>query len=691
MPKLSPSDNNPVLNANLKVGGITPSIIHELSGVYSNFTRAFKEIISNSYDADATDVIIEFADDFEWVTIQDNGVGMTPLEFQNDYLRIGNDPEKRDSDQTPSGRPRIGRKGIGFLSLARYCKSAEILTHSEKKIQLSKTISLSDLDFGKIEHYKVDLFKDKFDSSLFSFSSVDAVFLDKLKLAKHDYKIADGILLITGLREDGKDDKRKSGKLTLYGNHQRLNRELLVKYSVDCSKIDLLGMMDYEYLLGINGNKNLFKIEEFSKVILYPINHEKSHCTRIKLYLQDYIRRDLQASKRIGRVRNIASSSGFEKFIWNLRRSTPINYDTPNEILISKGMNYLANNESSLPFNIQVIHQKYEINTHLTRPFIGEITKYSLGDPLVCHPIAISSDGLIARGYLLGFNSPVFPGEMRGISIRVRGVEIGSPGFLGIENELPLKYRSILDHLVGEIYVSDGLDAIHTIMAGREGFYVEDKYYQLLKKYLVGVIGTDYGVLGIVIRQLIEYKSVEASAERILQEATQRRDAFLFISNALDNIIVGAVYGTALRKLFSRKDIISNHLTKLPTHNIRIRETNGKYDVELSSTISLDYVLDLTNKKIYLNKDSDIWNSTIYILGRNFIILLKDGKAYDPPCEIDFSEDKIYINWLHPTRSKIGDANFLKTALAWRIAYMAAESDVDIMMNLALRILSFSQ
>lgn len=688
MPKLPPSNNNLVINANLKVGGITPSIIHELSGVYSNFTRAFKELISNSYDADATDVIIEFAEDFEWVTIEDNGLGMTPLEFQNDYLRIGNSPEKRDSDRTPSGRPRIGRKGIGFLSLARYCKSAEILTHSERKIHFSKSITLSDMDFrGNTE---VELFKDEFDSSLFSFCSVDNVFQDELKLARHDYKIADGTLLITGLGDDEKNKKRRSSKATGKDHRKRLNRELLVKYSVDCSKIDLLGMMDYEYLLGINGNENLFKIEEFSKVVLCPSDHDKPHFTRIKLYLQDYIRRDLQAPRRIGRVRNIASSSGFEKFIWNLRRSTPIDYDTPDEMLMSKGMTYLAHNESSLPFKIQVIHQDFEANNHLTRPFIGEINRYSLSDPIVCHPIEISSAGLIARGYLLGFASPVFPGEMRGISIRVRGVEIGSPGFLGIENELPLKYRSILDHLVGEIYVSDGLDAIHTIMAGREGFYAEDKYYQLLKKHLVGGIGTDYGVLGIVIRQLIEYKSIETSAERIVQDAKQRRDSFLFISNALDNIIVGAGYGKALRKLFSRKDILSNRLTKLPEHNIKLGEANGKYDVEFSSTITTDYELDLSNKKIYLSKDSDIWKSTIYILGRNFEILLKDGKAYDPPCELDFCNDKIFINWLHPTRSKIGDGNYLKTALAWRIAYMAAESDVDIMMNLALRILSFS-
>jgi hypothetical protein len=107
--------------------------------------------------------------------------------------------------------------------------------------------------------------------------------------------------------------------------------------------------------------------------------------------------------------------------------------------------------------------------------------------------------------------------------------------------------------------------------------------------------------------------------------------------------------------------------------------------------LSQDFMVDFINKEILLSKDSDYWKTTVFILGRNFLILLKNGKADDPLCELDFRNNKIYINWLHPTRAKLGDANFIKTALAWRIAYLAANGDVDIMMNLALRLLSFSQ
>ena len=37
----------------MRLGGIDPSILRELSGVYKPFVKAFKELISNAFDADA--------------------------------------------------------------------------------------------------------------------------------------------------------------------------------------------------------------------------------------------------------------------------------------------------------------------------------------------------------------------------------------------------------------------------------------------------------------------------------------------------------------------------------------------------------------------------------------------------------------------------------------------------------------
>src|SRR5437879_4711448 len=110
----------------MRLGGIDPSILRELSGVYKPFVKAFKELVSNAYDADADVVRVAFTDDFSSVTVTDDGQGMTPFEFRNDFARIGGGSRRWAGDKTRKGRLRIGSKGIGFLALARYCDRLKV-------------------------------------------------------------------------------------------------------------------------------------------------------------------------------------------------------------------------------------------------------------------------------------------------------------------------------------------------------------------------------------------------------------------------------------------------------------------------------------------------------------------------------------------------------------------------------------
>src|SRR5207253_7059082 len=105
----------------MRLGGIDPSILRELSGVYKPFVKAFKELISNAFDADAECVCVRWTDDFSSVTVSDDGLGMSAFEFQRDFTRIGGGSRRWAGDRTRKGRLRIGSKGIGFLALARYC------------------------------------------------------------------------------------------------------------------------------------------------------------------------------------------------------------------------------------------------------------------------------------------------------------------------------------------------------------------------------------------------------------------------------------------------------------------------------------------------------------------------------------------------------------------------------------------
>jgi hypothetical protein len=73
----------------VRLGEIDPSILRELSGVYKPFVKALKELVSNAFDADAGHVHTSIADDWSSVTVIDDGEGMTPFEFRNDFTQIG--------------------------------------------------------------------------------------------------------------------------------------------------------------------------------------------------------------------------------------------------------------------------------------------------------------------------------------------------------------------------------------------------------------------------------------------------------------------------------------------------------------------------------------------------------------------------------------------------------------------------
>lgn len=119
----------------VQLGGIDPSILRELSGVYKPFVKALKELVSNAFDADADSVHVTIADDFTSITVNDDGEGMTPFEFRNDFTRIGGGSRRWLGARTGKGRLRIGSKGIGFLALARYCSCLEVESAGSRRFQ----------------------------------------------------------------------------------------------------------------------------------------------------------------------------------------------------------------------------------------------------------------------------------------------------------------------------------------------------------------------------------------------------------------------------------------------------------------------------------------------------------------------------------------------------------------------------
>jgi uncharacterized protein (TIGR02391 family) len=100
--------------------------------MYSTLPPALAELISNSYDADASEVTITFLEQNgspKAITIEDNGTGMSLQDIQKKFLVIGRN--RRDEGDNPSatyGRLATGKKGLGKLALFGLAKDISVET-----------------------------------------------------------------------------------------------------------------------------------------------------------------------------------------------------------------------------------------------------------------------------------------------------------------------------------------------------------------------------------------------------------------------------------------------------------------------------------------------------------------------------------------------------------------------------------
>src|SRR5712691_3955300 len=85
--------------------------------LYSNVPSVLAEIVANGWDADASEVRVDWDRNNDRITIQDDGIGMTPQEVNDHFLTVGYRRRDGQPGLTAKGRAPMGRKGIGKLSL----------------------------------------------------------------------------------------------------------------------------------------------------------------------------------------------------------------------------------------------------------------------------------------------------------------------------------------------------------------------------------------------------------------------------------------------------------------------------------------------------------------------------------------------------------------------------------------------
>lgn len=123
--------------------------------LYDRVSAVIAELVSNSYDADATEVIVEapmgeylaskaggeITDKGYAISVTDDGIGMSPEQANDYFLKVGaerrTDPSPGRGAKSPKfGRKVMGRKGVGKLAPFGICQIVEVITSGGEEVSV---------------------------------------------------------------------------------------------------------------------------------------------------------------------------------------------------------------------------------------------------------------------------------------------------------------------------------------------------------------------------------------------------------------------------------------------------------------------------------------------------------------------------------------------------------------------------
>jgi hypothetical protein len=108
------------------------------SGLYNSPAACLKELVNNSYDADATRVEVFVKPDADRIIVADDGIGMSRTEFVEHFKRVSESHKRDGGETTPKGRKKVGKIGIGFIAANELCDVMEIVSTKKGSTELLK-------------------------------------------------------------------------------------------------------------------------------------------------------------------------------------------------------------------------------------------------------------------------------------------------------------------------------------------------------------------------------------------------------------------------------------------------------------------------------------------------------------------------------------------------------------------------
>lgn len=126
----------------------SPSAVQHLGvGLYKQLPQAMAELITNSWDADASlaEIYIDYTK--RRITIEDNGNGMSHSEMNEKFLKVARNRRNSSdgsSNLSPNGRKVTGKKGLGKLALFGIANTIDIES-VQNNVKNSFSMSFTDI------------------------------------------------------------------------------------------------------------------------------------------------------------------------------------------------------------------------------------------------------------------------------------------------------------------------------------------------------------------------------------------------------------------------------------------------------------------------------------------------------------------------------------------------------------------
>lgn len=410
----------PIDSGKIRVADVT---LAQLSrGLYRSTATVFKELVNNSYDADAEEVRINTNfPNFDFISCVDNGKGMPLSSFIKHFSAegIGSSTKRKGQTQKTEkfGRPIIGRLGIGMMAIGQLCHSFDIESHYLEN------------GVGKAYRGKIILTDD--DIPTLAEEETQEDFLGKeIDVGQWEYELL-------------KFDESKKG-FRIYSNDVRgtFTRDMKKSFS----EVEALSMP--------------FSLEKIMAAI-----YSNSSVRERKRYIET-----------IWELTSLCPLPYYENEL------SPVRFADRSNIQVEdfKVLEFLEEKQKAL---IEYDFQLYFDGIHLKR-IIQLPSETNINCKLynINFQKKVFDTDLVVKGYIFSqIPRAIRPMELNGLQIRLRNVGIGGydSTFLKYYNKIET-IRS--KWISGEIFVEKGLEAALNI--DRDSFNEHEEHYKAMQSYI---------------------------------------------------------------------------------------------------------------------------------------------------------------------------------------------------------------